>query len=153
MRANPSRNVPGTSSGTTNKVLPAWLGLSGPRQLTDIYLLALSVRREGRFVTFDTGIPLAAVRKATNLSRDDRRIIGNDVATVEYGWPIGKPTCAPLGLGLWEVRSHLTSNRIVRVIFTRHEGRMWLLHGFIKKTQKTPDSDIDIARKRKKEVK
>jgi phage-related protein len=72
---------------------------------------------------------------------------------VEYGWPIGKPTCAPFGLGLREVRSHLTSSRIARVIFTLHEGRMWLLHGFIKKTQKTPGSDIDIARKRKKEVK
>ena len=55
------------------------------------------------------------------LSRADRRIIGNDIATVEYGWPIGKPTCAPLGLGLWEVRSSLTSNRIARVIFTLHE--------------------------------
>jgi phage-related protein len=87
------------------------------------------------------------------LSREDRRIIGNDIATVEYGWPIGKPTCAPLGLGLWEVRSNLATNRIARVIFTLHEGRMWLLHGFIKKTQKTPDDDIDIARKRKKEVK
>jgi phage-related protein len=60
---------------------------------------------------------------------------------------------ASLGLGLWEVRSNLTSNRIARVIFTLHEDRMWLLHGFIKKTQKTPQSDIDLARKRKKEVK
>ena len=83
----------------------------------------------------------------------DRRIIGNDIATVEYEWPIGKPTCAPLGLGLWEVRSDLPSNRIARVIFTLYEERMWLLHGFIKKTQKTPNGDVDIARKRKKEVK
>ena len=87
------------------------------------------------------------------LPREDRRIVGNDIATVEYGWPIGKPTCAPLGLGLWEVRSSLTSNRIARVLFTLHEDRMWLLHGFIKKTQKTPNCEIDIARKRKKEVK
>jgi len=87
------------------------------------------------------------------LSRADRRIIGNDIATVEYGWPIGKPTCAPLGLGLWEVRSSLTSNRIARVIFTLHEDRMWLLHGFIKKNQKTPQREIDVARKRKQEVK
>jgi phage-related protein len=87
------------------------------------------------------------------LPREDRRIIGNDIATVEFGWPVGKPTCAPLGLGLWEVRSNLTTNRIARVIFTLHENRMWLLHGFIKKTQKTPDHEIDIARKRMKEVK
>ena len=87
------------------------------------------------------------------LPQEDRRIIGNDIATVEYGWPIGKPTCAPLGLGLWEVRSNLRSNRIACVIFTLHADRMWLLHGFIKKTQKTPQGDIDLARKRKKEVK
>jgi uncharacterized protein len=39
--------------------------IHGPRQLTDIYLLALAVEQEGRLVTFDTGVPLAVVRKAT----------------------------------------------------------------------------------------
>lgn len=87
------------------------------------------------------------------LRRDDRRIIGNDIATVEYGWPVGKPTCAPLGLGLWEIRSSLTTKRIARVIFTLHGGQMVLLHGFVKKTQKTPQDALDIARKRMKEVK
>ena len=87
------------------------------------------------------------------LPREDRRLIGNDIATVEYEWPVGKPTCAPLGLGLWEVRSTLASNRIARVIFMLHEGQMVLLHGFIKKTQKTPQGELDLARKRMKEVK
>lgn len=87
------------------------------------------------------------------LPREDRRIIGNDIATIEYGWPVGKPTCAPLGLGLWEVRSNLTTKRIARVIFTLNDGQMILLHGFIKKTQKTPQDDLDIARKRMKEAK
>lgn len=87
------------------------------------------------------------------LSREDRRIVGNDIATVEYGWPIGKPVCAPLGAGLWEVRSTLSTNRIARVIFMIHEGEMVLLHGFIKKTQKTPQDDLNLARKRMKEVK
>lgn len=87
------------------------------------------------------------------LPRKDRRIVGSDIATVEYGWPVGKPTCAPLGLGLWEVRSSLTSSRVARVIFTLHDGQMILLHGFIKKTQKTPQDDLDIARRRMKEVK
>jgi phage-related protein len=73
------------------------------------------------------------------------------VVHTELVWE--KPTCAPLGLGLWEVRSSLTSNRIARVIFTLHEDRMWLLHGFVKKTQKTPQREIDVARKRKQEVK
>lgn len=87
------------------------------------------------------------------LPREDRRIVGTDIATVEYGWPVGKPTCAPLGLGLWEVRSTLTTNRIARVIFTLHDSRMVLLHGFIKKTQKTPPADLEIARKRMKKAK
>jgi phage-related protein len=86
------------------------------------------------------------------LSREDRRIIGNDIATVEFGWPVGKPTCGALGRGLWEVRSSLTSNRIARVLFMLHQGEMVLLHGFIKKTQKTPKTDLDLARKRMKEI-
>ena len=87
------------------------------------------------------------------LSPEDRRIIGEDIATVEFGWPIGKPTCAPMGLGLWEVRSSLPNNRIARMLFTPYEGRMVLLHGFVKKTQQTPDAALDIARQRMKEVK
>jgi phage-related protein len=83
---------------------------------------------------------------------EDRRIIGSDIATVEFGWPIGKPTCAPMGLGLWEVRSDLNGKRIARVLFTLHKGEMVLLHGFVKKTQKTPKGDLDLARKRLKEV-
>ncbi|MGO9594780.1 MAG: type II toxin-antitoxin system RelE/ParE family toxin [Steroidobacteraceae bacterium] len=86
------------------------------------------------------------------LPREDRRIIGNDIATVEFSWPVGKPTCAPLGMGLWEVRSDLTGKRIARVLFMLHQGEMVLLHGFIKKTQKTPQSDLELARKRMKEV-
>jgi phage-related protein len=88
-----------------------------------------------------------------SLPREDRCTVGADIATVEYGWPVGKPTCAPLGFGLWEVRSSLATSRIARVIFTLHDGQMVLLHGFIKKTQKTPHDDLEIARKRMKEVK
>jgi len=87
------------------------------------------------------------------LPREDRRIIGEDIATVEYGWPIGKPTCAPIGLGVWEVRSSLPSKRIARILFTVHEGEMILLHGFVKKTQRTPQDAIETARTRMKEVK
>ena len=87
-----------------------------------------------------------------DLPREDRRIVGADIATVEYRWPIGKPTCAPLGMGLWEVRSHLTTKRIARVIFAVQDGQMILLHGFVKKTQKIPPADLELARKRMKEV-
>lgn len=62
------------------------------------------------------------------------------------------PVCRPLGQGLWEVRSALPSNRIARAIFCVAQGRMVLLHGFVKKTQKIPDDDLALARKRMKEI-
>jgi phage-related protein len=71
---------------------------------------------------------------------------------VEFSWPIGMPLCRALGKGLWEVRSDLTGGRIARVLFCIHDGRMVLLHAFVKKTQKTPDADLELATKRKKEV-
>jgi len=86
------------------------------------------------------------------LGAEDRKVIGEDIATVEYGWPVGMPICRPLGKGLWEVRSTLTNNRIARVIFGIVKNRMILLHGFIKKTQKTPDKDLSLARERLKEI-
>ncbi len=70
---------------------------------------------------------------------------------VELGWPIGMPYCRPLGNGLWEVRSDVPSG-IARVIFTILGGEMVLLHGFLKKAQKTPPQDLDLAMKRKREI-
>jgi phage-related protein len=82
----------------------------------------------------------------------DRRVLGRDIATAEFGWPLGMPLYRSLGAGLWELRSNLSSHRIARVIFCVADGRMVLLHGFIKKTQKTPLADLALARKRQKEV-
>ena len=82
----------------------------------------------------------------------DRKIIGSDLKDVEYGWPVGMPLCRSLGDGLWEVRSGISNGRISRVIFCIWRDRMALLHGFIKKTQKMPDSDKNLALKRKKEI-
>ena len=87
-----------------------------------------------------------------SLETADRRIIGQDIATAEFGWPVGMPVCRSLGRGLYEIRSDLTGRRIARVIFCVADGRMVLLHGFIKKTQKTPKADLDLALKRKKEI-
>jgi phage-related protein len=86
------------------------------------------------------------------LDDQDRKIIGEDIKDVEFSWPIGMPLVRPLGKGLWEVRSNISDGRIARVLFCIHDGRMVLLHGFIKKTQKTPDADIELATKRKKEI-
>jgi len=85
-------------------------------------------------------------------TKEDRLVIGSDIATVEYGWPIGMPTCELMGGGLWQVRSELERNRIARVLFCFRDGYMVLLHAFIKKTRKTPPSDLKIARDRQREV-
>lgn len=87
-----------------------------------------------------------------DLPMQEKKLIGKDIATVEFGWPVGMPTCAPMGAGMWEVRTELDSNRIARVLFCFAAGEMVLLHGFIKKTKKTPKSDLDLARSRQREV-
>lgn len=86
------------------------------------------------------------------LDQIDRQTIGKDIQKVEFGWPIGMPYCRPLGRGMWEVRSSISSGRIGRVIFAIRGGEMVLLHGFVKKTQKTPQPDIDLALQRMKEL-
>lgn len=86
------------------------------------------------------------------LSVEDRRVIGTDLATVQFGWPIGMPLCRPLGQGLWEVRSALPSRRIARLLFFVQGDRIGVVHGFIKKTQKTPADDLELARRRMKEM-
>lgn len=82
-----------------------------------------------------------------SLSPGDRKKVGDDIRTVEFGWPIGMPVCRPLGKGLYEVRTSL-KNRIARVLFAIEGDDMVLLHGFIKKSQATPAADLDLARDR-----
>ena len=81
------------------------------------------------------------------MPREERRIIGEDLKTVQFGWPLGMPLVRKLDKGLWEVRSRLP-DRIARVMFTNGGGRMVLLHGFIKKSQKTPQADLELAKTR-----
>src|ERR1039458_8678705 len=84
------------------------------------------------------------------LEADERKLLGEDIKDVEFSWPIGMPLVRSLGRELWEVRSNLPHGRIARVIFCVEQGGMVLLHGFIKKTRKTPQRDIELALKRKK---
>ena|SRR5271165_5647143 len=88
-----------------------------------------------------------------SLDLKDRKIIGEDIKDVEFSWPIGRPLVRSLGRDLWEVRSRLTDGRIARVLFCVGRDQMILLHGFIKKTQKTSQHDIDLALKRMKGTK
>ena len=85
------------------------------------------------------------------LTRDDRREIGQDIKTAQYGWPLGMPLIRKLEPGLWEVRSHVEGG-IARVMFTVVGQVMVLLHGFVKKSQKTPVADMKTARQRLSEL-
>lgn len=84
------------------------------------------------------------------LSPEDRKRIGEDINTVEFGWPVGMPVCRALGDGVYEVRTRLLQNRIARVLFyIDKRGRMVLLHTFIKKTRKAPQEDLGLAKSNK----
>jgi len=100
-----------------------------------------------QFYKSDTGsIPVKEWLK--KLTAADRKNIGDDIRTIEFGWPIGMPLVGKIGTGLWEVRSNLSNNRISRVLFTVYSDMMILLHAFIKKTSKTPKNDLKTAKRR-----
>jgi phage-related protein len=82
-----------------------------------------------------------------DLSRQDRRAVGFDIKTAQYGWPLGMPLIRKLEPGLWEIRSHIADG-IARVLFTVDGDVMVLLHGFVKKSQKTPAADLKTAKQR-----
>ena len=87
------------------------------------------------------------------LDASDRLAIGQDLMRAQWRWPVGMPLCRALGQGLWEIRTELPSKRIARVLLCLDEGVLVALHGFIKKTRKTPDDEMALARKRQKELK
>lgn len=81
------------------------------------------------------------------MKEEDRKSIGQDLKTAQYGWPLGMPLVRKLEPGLWEIRSHITQG-IARVLFTVEDGLMILLHGFVKKSQKIPLEELRTARHR-----
>ena len=86
-----------------------------------------------------------------DLSAIDRKTIGEDIKTVQFGWPLGMPLVRKMDSELWEIRIHL-EGRVARVMFTLKKNIMVLLHGFIKKSQSTPKEDLKTAMSRKKNV-
>lgn len=85
------------------------------------------------------------------MGKPNKTIIGADIKTTQIGWPLGMPLVRKMDPGLWEVRSHIPEG-IARVMFTVKDATMVLLHGFVKKSHKTPASDLKLAKQRKKEV-
>ena len=86
-----------------------------------------------------------------SLAEVEKRLIGIDIKTVQFGWPLGMPLVRSLRPGIWEVRTKL-ENKISRVLFTIFENQIILLHGFIKKTRKTPMADLNLAIRRMKQI-
>jgi phage-related protein len=86
------------------------------------------------------------------LPQEERHAIGRDLMRAQWRWPVGMPLCRPLGDGLWEIRCDLPTSRTARMLICPYQERLILLHGFIKKTRKTPDEDLAIGRRRKKEL-
>lgn len=109
-----------------------------------------------------TKIPLVFYRTAAGgepvrewlkaIERENRLKVGQDLMRVQFRWPVGMPLCRPLGSGLWEVRTSLPDRTISRVLICFHRQTLYALHAFIKKTQKTPDEDLALARQRMKEI-
>ena len=86
------------------------------------------------------------------LTQEERRLIGRDIRVIQLEWPIGTPLVKNISVGLWEIRSKLET-RNARIFFMMHSGTIVLLHGFIKKTEKTPPQEINVAKKRILKVK
>ena len=86
------------------------------------------------------------------LSPDDKKSVGADIMAVEMSWPVGYPKVRKMDIDLWEVRTSISDKRICRIFFTVSGKKMILLHAIIKKIQKTPLEDLDLARDRKKLV-
>jgi phage-related protein len=101
-------------------------------------------------VFFRSGTGTEPVRDwLKGLMTDQRKAIGEDIRTAQYGWPLGMPLIRKLESGLWEVRTNLRDG-IARTLFTVDDNRIVLLHGFIKKSQKTPPNELQTARRRLK---
>ena len=101
-----------------------------------------------RVVFFRSEVGSEPVRDwLVSLRREDRKAVGRDVKTAQYGWPVGMPLIRKLEPGLWEVRSNIADG-IARVVFAVDGDVMVLLHGFVKKSAKTPTSDLKTARQR-----
>jgi phage-related protein len=86
------------------------------------------------------------------LPEGERQAIGKDLLRAQWRWPVGMPLCRPIGNGMWEIRTNLSTKRTARVLLCLYREHLVVLHGFVKKTRATPGEDLALARKRKKEL-
>ncbi len=86
------------------------------------------------------------------LTKEEKRIIGTDLKTIQVSWPLGMPLVKNVGNSIWEARSHLPQGKISRIFFVIYNDTIVLLHGFIKKSQKIPPKELDLAKKRRQQL-
>lgn len=86
------------------------------------------------------------------LTKEEKRIIGTDLKTIQFGWPLGMPLVKNVGNSIWEARSHLPQGKISRIFFVIYNDTIVLLHGFIKKAQKIPQKELHLAKKRRQQL-
>jgi len=86
------------------------------------------------------------------LAEVERQAVGRDLARAQWRWPVAMPLCRAMGGGLWEGRTDLLTRKTARVLVCLYAGHLVAPHGFIKKTQATPEVDLALARKRQKEL-
>ena len=111
----------------------------------------MKAERPLKVVFFKTDTGNEPVREwLKELTKEESKTIGTDILTVQYAWPVGKPLVDNLGDGIWEVRSRL-GNRIARTLFAVVDEEIVLLNGFVKKQQRTPPDELELAKKRKKQ--
>jgi phage-related protein len=111
----------------------------------------MELERPLKVVFFKTSAGNEPVREwLKGLTREESHIIGEDLLTVQYAWPVGKPLVDHLGDGVWELRSRLPT-RVARTLFMVAGGAIVVLHGFIKKTRKTPARELELARQRQRQ--
>jgi phage-related protein len=112
----------------------------------------MKAERPLNVIFYQTGTGHELVREwLKGLTKEERKTIGADILTIQYAWPVGKPLVDNLGDGVWEIRSRLP-NRIARTLFAVVDQEIVLLHGFIKKQQQTPQQELALAKKRKKNI-
>ncbi|MBM3784539.1 MAG: type II toxin-antitoxin system RelE/ParE family toxin [Acidobacteria bacterium] len=115
--------------------------------------LADPTRQKIPLVFYRTAAGAEPVREwLKSLQQSDRHVIGMDLLRAQWRWPVGMPLCRPMRDGLWEVRTDLPTNRTARVLICVQSSRLVALHGFIKKAKTTPNQDLELARKRQREV-
>ncbi len=126
--------------------------MTGSTKSGTLYVVSNS-EKQIPLVFFRTASGSEPVREwLLDLPKADRHIVGSGLKELEVGWPIGMPLCRAMGGGLFELRVSLPSRRIARVIVCVYEKELFALHAFIKKTQKTPETDLKLARKRKRQL-